>query len=687
MDSSETTLSTVYYKHQPPSNTAILVALAAVTLASIVWLVHSLIGLTSLLRHPIYSSNALIELVHGAMWSSPTSILANNNNNSFGHKSATLSSTSSRRNRKPVNPHKLARHATTPLTYPGLLNAAGNLCFLNATLQSLASLPPLIHFLAHIPSDLEPTPVSDSLLATLDAINTPSPRPAPLRPVQLASALANSSKQRRRLLNSSEQQDAHELCTMIREAVDEELVRIESNRIKRAHDGLAQIVDLLDSDCSSNSSSSSSTAADADTSTVGDSINRQARPSSASPLRNPWRLLTSQRIKCMTCGYTRDVRHIEDEQVPLQVPPVAHCSLYDLLQEHTKVDLLSDYVCRKCSVTATLDKLAAQRDRLALTNAQPAASDKSSNLGSNGFNLLTTDASTTTTTTTKPSVERPNQIVMTSSRKDRKRKVQKTLDKLKAVTEASDFERELSREGIKVENVSGPAGKQTKFARTPEILTIHLSRSVHYGRAGAFKNTCVVSFPEFLDLSPFCDYSSSSSSSSSSSMNQHSTATLSSSSPSSSRDLFRLSSLVVHYGSHQFGHYVAFRRAPHSLLYEDHNEDEDDHEDENVHDSSSSTLKQVTAKQERKPQKGQQQPEWYRISDETVEPSSLEEVLRANPVLMFYERVGGARLTQRIGAEKCNSEARDGGGGVAEEKQGNGSTTTIPRVIERWRIK
>lgn len=130
----------------------------------------------------------------------------------------------------------------------------------------------------------------------------------------------------------------------------------------------------------------------------------------------------------------------------------AHCSLHDLLQEHTKIDLLSDYACRKCSVTATLDKLQAQRDRLALT--QPESKDSpSTSTPSNAFDLPPEPTAT------------PK---MTASRKDRKRKTQKLVDRLQAVLDAGDFERELGSDGIKLDKVFGPAGKQTKFARVSQ---------------------------------------------------------------------------------------------------------------------------------------------------------------------------------------------------------------------------
>lgn len=125
---------------------------------------------------------------------------------------------------------------------------------------------------------------------------------------------------------------------------------------------------------------------------------------------------------------------------------------------------------------------------------------------------------------------------------------------------------------------------------------IHLNRSTHYSYAGPVKNSCQVTFPEYLNVSPFCDGTQPRSTTDDS--------------PPPPSDVYRLSSLVVHYGSHSFGHYVAFRRRPVPASDVD----------------SSDPVAHAAP------------PEWYRISDETVEPSSVNEALRANPFLLFYER-------------------------------------------------
>ncbi|GAA5831268.1 hypothetical protein JCM11251_007814 [Rhodosporidiobolus azoricus] len=496
--------------------------------------------------------------------------------------------------------------------YPGLLNAAGNLCFLNATLQSMASLPPLLTYLdSLVTSALElssPAPVSTTLLDTLEALNTPSTsRPPPLRPVELAVALADSSPSRRRLLASSEQQDAHELWGMIRDAVEEEankLVQVQERK-RQAGAGLAEVAKLRDG--------------------LGIALSRKKVVRGRN---DPWFFLKSQRIRCMECGYVRDTRHEGEELLMLNVPAVAHCSLHDLLADYTKTDLLSEYNCRKCGMIAILQKLKQQRDRLAGIASEvpfsPAALPApTSSAKPNPFELPPET----------PVNGKGDSGKMTSSRKDRRRKIQKVLDRVQAVVDAEDYEKEFG-EDVKVANPRTAAGKLIRFARTPELLMIHLNRSSAYGYHGPIKNTCAVTFPEYLDISPFCDGASPPSSSSSS---------FDSASPPSPtrRDIYRLDSLVVHYGSHSFGHYVAFRRRPSTST--------DNHGSSNL-------------------------PDWYRISDETVDPSSITEALRSNPFLLFYERVRDdqGEVASAAAAGLANLDAFVNGAQA--------------RVVESWRL-
>ncbi|POY70836.1 hypothetical protein BMF94_6249 [Rhodotorula taiwanensis] len=487
---------------------------------------------------------------------------------------------------------------------PGLLNAAGNLCFLNATLQSMASLPPLLSYLDELVAsaediDLE-TPVSLALVNTLEALNTPSSsRPPPLRPVELANALVASSPTRRRLLANSDQQDAHELWVMMRDAVEEEAVRLSEalRRLASRGSGLKEVARMQ---------AGLGLA-------VGTKVQRRAAT-------DPFFWLRSQRVRCMECGYVRDTRHEGEELLMLSVPPISHCSIHDLLAEYTKTDLVSSYNCRRCALLATLAKYKDQRDRLALTNdssaspaSPPVKTPESNRKPANPFEMPTP----------APSTAVPK---MTASRKDRRRKVQKLVDRVQEAADANGWERELG-EDIKVERSEVAAGKMTRFARSPDVLAIHLNRSAHYSYAGPVKNSCQVTFPEYLNIAPFSDGTV--------------RAPTDSTEPQPT-DLYRVASLVVHYGSHSFGHYVAFRRRPPSLDVAEQSE----------------VL-----------------PEWYRISDETVQPSSADEALRANPYLLFYERVDGA------GRPRAAQDAAL----PIETDALLSHTPARPRIVERWR--
>ena len=195
---------------------------------------------------------------------------------------------------------------------PGLVNAAGNLCYLNATLQArstpfqsafahrsarqaIASSPPLVAYLAaldHGPA----TPVIAALRQLLQQLNhSPSSRDPPLRPVQLLLALAQSSKSRHQLLASSEQQDAHELFTLIMDALEEEVEKLQLAQ-RHSDRGFASLLDA---------------------STLSTSRKGKERE-----IRNPYLHLLAQTVKCFVCGYRRDIRHVPEQLTTLHLPPV-----------------------------------------------------------------------------------------------------------------------------------------------------------------------------------------------------------------------------------------------------------------------------------------------------------------------------------------------------------------------------
>ena len=104
------------------------------------------------------------------------------------------------------------------------------------------------------------------------------------------------------------------------------------------------------------------------------------------------------------------------------------------------------------------------------------------------------------------------------------------------------------------------------YQQTPPVLALHLNRSAYYGHY-ASKNSCSVTFPEILDLTPFTTGAALSTVPQSPISKPVAALPPRSSTPTPSvyaapRTLYRLASVVCHYGGHSFGHYVAYRRKP-----------------------------------------------------------------------------------------------------------------------------
>lgn len=114
------------------------------------------------------------------------------------------------------------------LTYPGLVNTSTT-CYLNSTLQSLASCPSFVSYLTSLvnSSDIH-LELVNSLLLMLQALNTPSKYGRTLRTTEILHSLMNStssnnaSRNRRRIMQGSGQQDAQEFFVILAETVEEE---------------------------------------------------------------------------------------------------------------------------------------------------------------------------------------------------------------------------------------------------------------------------------------------------------------------------------------------------------------------------------------------------------------------------------------------------------------------------------
>ncbi|KAF6751450.1 hypothetical protein DFP72DRAFT_907057 [Ephemerocybe angulata] len=384
--------------------------------------------------------------------------------------------------------------------YPGLVNISGTYCFMNSTLQALASLSYLQPHIDAIHAKAEaldvPTPVVDTLKELLHDLNTPRSSYTSLRPVDIIDVLTAQTKGRTNsLFYSREHQDAQELFQVVSECLRNEIAAVDKEGARdRGFGAFAQREETAKE--------------------IGKSV---------------FDGLTANRRSCVICGYTEAVMHFSFDSWQLSVPRLASsCRLEDCLEDYTRLEILKDCICRKCSVVATLSRL--QKEVSTLEEA------------------------------TKPS----------SSKKKRLKEVRKMEARVKTALQEGRIEDDLK--DVRMEKVFSPAStKQAMIARPPPVLALHLNRSIHYGQY-ASKNNCRVVFPEVLDLTPYTT---------SGNLSTVPTAAISTPPPAppgyarrsttptpslyaqqATRTIYRLSAVVCHFGTHSFGHYVCYRRRP-----------------------------------------------------------------------------------------------------------------------------
>lgn len=151
-------------------------------------------------------------------------------------------------------------------------------------------------------------------------------------------------------------------------------------------------------------------------------------------------------------------------------------------------------------------------------------------------------------------------------------------------------------DSLRIKSIASFAStKQVMIAKPPKILCLHISRSAFHEFGGLQKNMCQIVFPEILDISAYCTTGE---------LNVHPDQPISQLPPGPGPYKYRLKSIIVHYGSHSYGHFVTYRRLPcrcscQRCQHVDHI--------------------------------------WLRISDEKVDRVGLQDVLRANPYMLMYE--------------------------------------------------
>ncbi|KAL1388215.1 hypothetical protein HDK64DRAFT_338363 [Phyllosticta capitalensis] len=434
---------------------------------------------------------------------------------------------------------------------PGLGNW-DNSCYQNSVIQGLASLPCLQRFLLQGMTSFDGL-ASDStngaLLDTVQKLNNPEYHG---RHLWTPAKLKNMS--------SWQQQDAQEYFSKVLDEIDREILR--ASRQSR------NVAGLEDAPLTEEKA-------------VADPVRRPNYSAFPENLRNPLEGLLAQRVGCMNCGHTEGLSMIPFNclTVPLQKDWGYGCDIRDCLNEYTKLEPIEGVECASCTLLKAEENL-----KNLLENAGEPGS---------------------------PGMEKVKET---------------SIQRLQAVQHAlgdEDFSDNtvLKKCHIPRKNwVQSTKSRQAVIGRPPKALVIHVNRSVFDEMTGVQrKNYAHVSFPEILDLGPW-SLGSGEQPAYLKELNGHSEiwSTNPSESMISSNYLFeepklpyQLRAVVSHYGRHENGHYVCYRKHPFNTPdFEKKSGEEDD----------------------------EQQESWWRQSDEDVSRVSKDDVLAQGGVFMlFYE--------------------------------------------------
>ena len=454
---------------------------------------------------------------------------------------------------------------------PGLGNWDHS-CYQNSVLQGLAALRQLPTYLENASStdDLQPTKAALKTLTT--ELNDPENFGMTLwTPSVLKS------------MSSWQQQDAQEYFSKLLDEIEKD----NANMAKRTSGNAGlRVVSSVKANESSHSQELENKLADG----RGGLADRNRRlsnlPEELTSLiaRNPLEGLLAQRVGCQQCGFVEGLSLVPFNCLTV---PLGKEWMYDVracLDDYTALELINGVECAKCTLVCTKTKLEQTSHRIKLQMSEG-----------------------------KSDVVPETSKALIGSLQERLDLVDKALDD-------EDFsENMLKNCQIPPKNrVLTTKSRQAVVARAPKSLVIHVNRSNFDELTGVqSKNLAGVSFPLLLNMAPWClglDPGPKKRDEESENWNMEPTKSMLSldenTTSLSSWTIYELQAVITHYGRHENGHYICYRKSPFTLRGES-----------DVSDQSSNS--------------------WWRLSDEEVTEVSVDNVLAQGGVFMlFYEQSG-----------------------------------------------
>ena len=462
--------------------------------------------------------------------------------------------------------------AVTPTpkkTLPGLGNW-DNSCYQNSVLQGLAALESLNTFLNEpAPSDVF-QPTKTALKELVAKLNDPENLGKTFwTPADLKS------------MSSWQQQDAQEYFSKVSDELEKDALKVAKAKPgKFGLEGLPTIE--RDETCSCSSDGFAAPKSGEADSLRRANVGRLPEELRSLIVRNPLEGLLAQRVGCQKCGYVEGLSLVPFNCLTV---PLGRQWLYDVrtcLDEYTALEPINGVECAKCTLLRAKQQMEQILCQLHAKLGDPV--------------IVSEDTS---------------------------RALRESLqERLKLVNRAL-IEEDFSDQVLKKcqiparGRVSTTKSRQAVVARAPRCLVIHVNRSNFDELTGVqSKNTANVRFPQQLDLAPWCLGQGPGVDDKNDDVEQWNVDP-SKSMLSDSDDLedldsgkkYELRAVVTHYGRHENGHYICYRKAPYAI--------EKDHDEANKsHDT------------------------WWRLSDDDVDEVSEDTVLAQGGVFMlFYEQM------------------------------------------------
>ncbi|KAG4413220.1 hypothetical protein IFR04_013645 [Cadophora malorum] len=295
--------------------------------------------------------------------------------------------------------------------------------------------------------------------------------------------------------------------------------------------------------------------------------------SPVSTFRNPLEGLIAQRVGCMKCGYSEGLSMIPFNCLTVPLTRSWECDVSECLDEYTTLEQIEGVECGKCTLLKYQRLL-----RILVDKQKSPVSDEQTH----------------------------TQVV------DR-------LAAIEAALEEDDYEEKTLAKKLNIiskNRVSSTKSRQAVIARPPKSLVIHFNRSIFDEMTGELKkNLSHVKFPRVLNLGPWCLGSSGLTENVTTEewlLNPDKPMIASSKRPSRlAGPLYELRAVVTHFGRHENGHYVCYKKFP--ILDTEAMEDDE------------------------KPLRKEQ---WWRLSDDDVTKVSEDTVLGQGGVFMlFYDLI------------------------------------------------